>query len=335
MNFCSICQTLFTAGLSKPEDIAVDYITGNIYFTDNDFQHVAVCSKDALHCKAIITENVDRPRGIALYPQKGKMYWTDWGLHPMISVASMDGHFSVPLVNEEIFWPNGLTLDWPNERIYWVDAKIKTIESCKIDGSDRRQVIKQMSKHPYGIAMFQDTLYWSDWDSKSIQSCNKFTGKNRTTIIRDTVIYDIHVYHPSMRATSKNPCLENDCSHLCLLDSNSSYTCECPKYMELSVDKHKCRSTGRQKIILLGLHNRLVTFEHQSFGRHEDGEGKMLNYQIDKMAYNSISGDVIVADNLHKVIVQISLKNYTTKEIISKHIGNVTGMSFGKYLYKI
>lgn len=329
--FFLIQQTLFTAGLGKPEDIAVDYITGNIYFTDNDFQHVAVCSNDGRYCRAIITENVHRPRGIALHPQKGKLYWTDWGTNPMIAVASMDGNFNQRLVSEDVQWPNGLTLDWPNNRIYWVDAKFKTIESCKLDGSDRRRVIKQVSKHPYGIAVFQDTLFWSDWDSKSIQSCNKFTGKNRTTIIRDSVIYDIHIYHPNLQRFIENPCNKSGCSHLCLLNSNSSYTCDCPKYMELAIDKHTCRWTGKQKMILLGLGNRLVTFEHQSFGRHEDGEGKVLKYQIDKMAFNSITGDAIIADNLRKVIIQISMKNYATKELITANIGNITALAYGKF----
>lgn len=99
-------QTLFTAGLGKPEDIVIDYITGNIYFSDNDYQHIAVCSNDGYYCKAIITENVHRPRGIALYPQKGKIYWTDWGSHPMIATASMDGSNDEPLITKDIHWPN-------------------------------------------------------------------------------------------------------------------------------------------------------------------------------------------------------------------------------------
>lgn len=93
--------------MGKPEDIAIDYITGNIYISDNDYQHIAVCSNDGHYCKALITENVHRPRGIALYPQKGKIYWTDWGLRPMIATAAMDGSFDVPLVEKDIYWPNG------------------------------------------------------------------------------------------------------------------------------------------------------------------------------------------------------------------------------------
>lgn len=224
-------QTLFTAGLSKPTDIAVDYVTRNVYFSDSDYQHLAVCSNDARYCKAIITEGVHRPRGIALYPQKGKIFWTDWGTNPMISVASMDGTSRQILISTDIIWPNGLALDWPNERVYWVDAKSKSIESCRTDGTDRRTIIKNALNHPYGIAVFHDTLYWSDWDSKSIQSCDKFTGQNVRTIVTNETIYDVEIYHPAMQTAMRNPCLDAGCSHLCLLNMNNSYTCDCPKGM--------------------------------------------------------------------------------------------------------
>lgn len=175
--------------MAAPEDIAVDYFTGNIYLTDHGFMHIAVCTNDGRYCASLVTENVHKPRGIVLHSQKGTMYWTDWGVTPMIAVASMDGKDSRPFVSDDIYWPNGLALDWPNERLYWVDAKLKTISSVKLNGQERRTILKNVSKHPYGIAVFQDTIYWSDWNSKSIQSCDKFTGKHRVPIVRDSKIF--------------------------------------------------------------------------------------------------------------------------------------------------
>lgn len=87
-------QTLLTTGLSLPEDIAVDWITGNLYFSDAMYMHIAVCSNDGKHCTSLITENVERPRSIALYPQEGRMYWSEWGNEPMIAVSQMDGSFA-------------------------------------------------------------------------------------------------------------------------------------------------------------------------------------------------------------------------------------------------
>lgn len=66
-----------------------------------------MCSNDGHYCKALITENVHRPRGITIYPQKGTIYWTDWGLLPMIATAGMDGNFVKPLIDKDIHWPNG------------------------------------------------------------------------------------------------------------------------------------------------------------------------------------------------------------------------------------
>lgn len=67
-----------------------------------------------------------------------KMYWSDWGESPHISVADMDGSNRQFFIKDNIVWPNGLTIDYPNKRLYWVDAKLKVIESVQLDGTDRR-----------------------------------------------------------------------------------------------------------------------------------------------------------------------------------------------------
>ena len=51
--------------------------------------------------------------------------------------------------------------------------------------------------HPFAITVFEDSLYWTDWHTKSINSANKFTGKNQE-IIRNKLHFpmDIHTLHP-------------------------------------------------------------------------------------------------------------------------------------------
>lgn len=324
-------ETLFTSGLSKPEDITIDHVTGNMYFSDYDLQHIAACSNDGKYCTIIISD-LHRPRGIALYVQKGQMYYTDWGDNPMIGTASMDGTQNKPFITNDIHWPNGLALDWPNERLYWVDAKLKTIDSCKLDGSDRRSILRDISKHPFGIAVFMDKIYWSDWDLKSIESCDKFTGNHRQTLINDKVIYDVHIYHSAMDGQRINPCENTICSHLCLINSNDTYTCACPKFMELMSDKHKCKPTGKRLMLLMGVGRKFVTMEHQPFGRHDEADVKNVNYQIDKMAYNSLKGNVLVADNVDKVIYDVNLKTFRSIKLIDDNIGNITALAYGKII---
>lgn len=96
-------------------------------------------------------------------------------------------------------------------------------------------------KHPYGIAVFENRIYWSDWSTKAIESCDKFTGKAHHTMVKETknYIYGVHVFHSSMKLRLSNPCSVAFCSHLCLLRADG-YTCACPEDMVLGADKRSC-----------------------------------------------------------------------------------------------
>lgn len=117
------------------------------------------------------------------------MFWSNWGDNGHIKKASMDGRDVAGFVTSDIGWPNGLALDWPNDRLYWTDAKLLRIESIRLDGSDRRVVLSQMVDHPFSVAVFEDRIFWSDWHTKSLESCNKFSGKNREILLTDHNIF--------------------------------------------------------------------------------------------------------------------------------------------------
>lgn len=65
------------------------------------------------------------------------MYWTDWGEIPKIERAGMDGTNRSMIIDTEIYWPNGLTLDYNQQKLYWADAKHSFIHRCDLDGSSR------------------------------------------------------------------------------------------------------------------------------------------------------------------------------------------------------
>lgn len=70
------------------------------------------------------------------------MFWTDWGENPKIERAGMNGDSSTRLVivKNEIFWPNGLTVDYDQRVIYWADAKLSYISSVDFEGQRRTKV---------------------------------------------------------------------------------------------------------------------------------------------------------------------------------------------------
>lgn len=58
------------------------------------------------------------------------MFWTDWGETPKIERAAMDGDPKSRriIVSHNIFWPNGLTVDFDSRKIYWLDARLHFID---------------------------------------------------------------------------------------------------------------------------------------------------------------------------------------------------------------
>ena len=130
------------------------------------------------------------------------MYWTVGGASPQIERAHMDGTNRTVIVTG-LKRPNGLTIDFKERLLYWVDAENNLIECANLDGTNRNAVVR-MPRHdtkPYGLTLFEDFIYWSDWMLSSIERANKTTGLNRTRI-QDRVdfIMDILVFHASRQS---------------------------------------------------------------------------------------------------------------------------------------
>ncbi|KAG7248657.1 hypothetical protein CRUP_030117, partial [Coryphaenoides rupestris] len=88
--------------------------------------------------------------------------------------------------------------------------------------------------HVFAVTLFEDWLYWTDWNTHTVEKAHKYTGDGRTVMGNNTHRpYDIHVYHPYRQPRSENPCASNllTCSHLCLIAAGGERaTCECPDH---------------------------------------------------------------------------------------------------------
>ena len=230
--------------IAMAESVVVDYVARNLYYTDSIKKVVGVCAidnpsnltKDAMNgesntkrmCTNILT-NIDQPRGLGLYPPEGLLFYSNWGNNPHIGRAGMDGTRPEAIISKDIGWPNGIAVDIVLKRIYWSDAKHGRIETALFDGSDRRTVFFQSVQHPFSLAVFEDTLYWSDWGTQQVQSCNKFNGGDHKVLVMEPKLHGIHIYHRLLEVNHTNPCTNAKCSHLCLLAyGGNGYTCSCP-----------------------------------------------------------------------------------------------------------
>ena len=144
-------------------------------------------------------------------------------------------------------WINGVAVDVAMDRIYLAEAKDDHLLSCDLDGGDARTLLRGIVKHPFSLAVFEDTLYWSDWESKEIQSCNKYTGKNKTTLVKGLSQYPmgVSVHHPVVHPLDEwNTCQFAGCSHLCLRNP-TGHTCACAEDAVLANDGRTCMATAK------------------------------------------------------------------------------------------
>jgi hypothetical protein len=185
--------------------------------------------------------------------------------------------------------------------VYWSDAHYDVLETVKIDGTDRRIILKDVDKHPFGLAVFEDTLYWSDWSGRELISCNKYTGKERRSIIKEpnVKIMGITVSHPSLFRADVNPCAGAPCSHVCLPKSTEAaqravrpYTCACPPEMRLDADLRTCRPNETTSLVMVGTGGELFGLQPQRLGRPDLSPVGTFLGRVRGLAADSLSGDV-------------------------------------------
>ena len=64
-------EDIITDDLGVVDGLTVEWESGLIYWTDFSKGRVEVASLDGSQRKLMFVEDVDKPRGIALYPKKG------------------------------------------------------------------------------------------------------------------------------------------------------------------------------------------------------------------------------------------------------------------------
>uniref|UniRef100_A0A914XMN0 EGF-like domain-containing protein n=1 Tax=Plectus sambesii TaxID=2011161 RepID=A0A914XMN0_9BILA len=242
--------------LTGVSNVAVDWITGNIYYTAGSPSRrpgVGVCTNDGRFCRLLVSDNeMHRFRGLALHPRRGLMFWSDWGSHgPKIEQSSMNGDNRKTLIDEKLEWPNGLTMDYVKEYLYFTDAQLQSIERVDIFTGRRSVVTTQGVHHPFDTVVFDGHLFWTDWhvDSVLVTSITNVTDRHIIHSLPD-VPYGMAIDHPAYHqiGSQYNPCQEAQCSHMCLLTSGKSKkvekndklptaSCVCPDHYFMQGDR--------------------------------------------------------------------------------------------------
>lgn len=164
------------------------------------------------------------------------MYWTDWGEHAKLERSGMDGSDRAVLINNNLGWPNGLTVDKASSQLLWADAHTEVgvlllrrvweyrgavgrlltatrypllppqrIEAADLNGANRHTLVSPV-QHPYGLTLLDAYIYWTDWQTRSIHRADKGTGSN-VILVRSNLpgLMDIQAVDRSQPLGEKTP----------------------------------------------------------------------------------------------------------------------------------
>ncbi|XP_036314275.2 low-density lipoprotein receptor-related protein 1B isoform X1 [Pipistrellus kuhlii] len=226
-------------------DLAVDWLSGNIYWIDSENPHINVASSKGQYSTVLFSDNLSHPTCVALHPPTAIMCFVDLGSQDgggrgsSIDCASMDG------IRRKVLWqksqvPVGLAFSDSGTRIYWADSRRGLIESIQQDGSryrvDRREI--------HGLNLFtygQNMMFWTTVDDAQITKVwysKAELAENRWFQV-DLKIVDLKVYG-KLSQQGSNSCSKDNggCSHICLPNPEGQ-TCKCSSGYYLA-DTNRC-----------------------------------------------------------------------------------------------
>ncbi|KAJ8247101.1 hypothetical protein GJAV_G00258730 [Gymnothorax javanicus] len=252
--------------LQNVEQMAIDWFTGNFYFADRVNDRIFVCSRDGEKCVTIIDLDLQNPKGIALDPMMGKVFFTDYGGVAKLERCDMDGTNRTRLVESKMEQPTAVALDLVKKLVYWADAYLDYVEVVDYTGKNRHIVAHGSSvSYLRGLSLFEDYLFaihadLSRGSKVDILQINRFNSTDPQTLTSMENSRVIRVYHRLTQPTVRSHACESDpygraggCSHICLLaGSYKARTCRCRTGFTLGSDGKSCKKPKNELFLFYG-----------------------------------------------------------------------------------
>ncbi|MED6290428.1 Low-density lipoprotein receptor- protein 1B, partial [Characodon lateralis] len=220
--------------------------------------------------QAVVTlSEEDHPHVLALDECQSLMFWTNWNeQRPSIMRSTLAGKNIRIIISSDILTPNGLTIDHKAEKLYFSDGSLGKIESCDYDGSSRYAILKSGTGNFYGLAIYADFLYWSDWTRRAVLRSNKYTGGD-TKVLRADIPHQpmgIIAVAKDTNNCELSPCrhMNGGCGDLCLLTAHGRVNCSC-RGERVLLDDNRCVSENSSCNI---------------YTEFECGNGECIDYQL-------------------------------------------------------
>jgi hypothetical protein len=168
------------------ENLAVDWLTGNVYWTDSDQKWIMVANKDFTQYSQVYkaTDDPDGPPyGLAIHSTKKYLFWSTYKIMgATIKRADLTADNDNAKTHKKIVqFPvvhdvTGLTVDYTDDRIYWTDnlGSAALVSSSDFEGNHIINHFHKTGSVFWGVACYDHYLYVSDIYPKFMEDGKKW-----------------------------------------------------------------------------------------------------------------------------------------------------------------
>lgn len=251
--------TAIEGGTGEVRGMSLDWISGNLYWTDATHRAIMVSKKNGKY-QRVVLDRLASPVGIAVHPIRGKMFWTDHGHLPMVGAsvekANLDGSNRERIMAGHVWQPNHLFIDFKTDSLYWTDSMKHHVRKQDLETGRITVIYEDEEVKFYGLSVFNDFLIWTDTENLNGVHMARLDKKEKVRgIIHPNVgiASDLITFDPRNQPEASNACAENvtECFQLCLLSEQQIPKCYCSLGYTLSDDGFTCYTSPTQNNFLL------------------------------------------------------------------------------------
>ncbi|XP_025079316.1 low-density lipoprotein receptor-related protein 4-like isoform X1 [Pomacea canaliculata] len=239
---------VYTGTSSEVLGLVVDWVSSNVYWSDGIYNWIMMAplrksgGQDQIY-RILVQEGLDNPHGLAVYPKKGYLFFSDWGIRPRIEVCDLLGNNRRTIVDSNLVHPRGLALDMSQDRIFWVDSGIYSVESASLNGMGREVFRIDTGTSYYGIAVHKNFLFVTEQSNGLLKIFNRVGHVPPVSFTLGNVPNSIIMYDESQQEGNSSACDAEKCAHMCVDDPLTGPKCICGEGYVLLPDNKGCNLT--------------------------------------------------------------------------------------------
>ncbi|XP_072479479.1 pro-epidermal growth factor [Notamacropus eugenii] len=209
----------------------------------------------------VLLKELNYPKNIVLDPVKRFIFWVSDNITGTINRANLNGT-DVKILIQRSQPIKMISLDIIDQRLFWIQYSGEEndfhVGSCDYDGGSVYLLNHFIRYHYFGMSLFVEDMYYSEWNISAIWRAKKHTGEKMVKInLKSSFLppTDVKVVHQLLQPTARNDTQDSQqescnlrksgCSRISVCGQDpKSHQCKCAEGYTLSRDGRYCKDVN-------------------------------------------------------------------------------------------